>query len=240
MQKKLSILIDPDKPESYRVMEECIENKDLIERYDVEIWIGTSKCNFQCIEDCIKILNKVKLKPIVFPGRIDHALCYSKEVKAIFRPKLLNYTNPMMDLYVGGGKLLTSFFKFFFPFGPELWDYGYLVTGPSSTVGRKTGAIKLDKNGIYSLIENYLKKNPNGKGVYIEQGSGAKEPLSEEIVRNIRRRMPEKEIIVGGGIASPQVVKNLWLAGCNRCVVGTFFEKNPGKMREFIQNLFEN
>ena len=236
--KKLAILIDPDKPESYQVILECNQNKYLIEKHRVEIWIGTSKYNFKQMRNFIKILNEYK--PIVFPGRIDHALCYDKYVKAIFRPKLLNCSKPLMHFYVYLGKLFTKILNLMFSDGPELWDYGYLVTGPESTVGRKTGAIKLDENGIYSLVEDYIKKNPNGKGIYIEQGSGAKEPLSEKVVRNVRKMMPSKEIIVGGGITSPQTVQNLWRAGCDRCVVGTYFEKNPGKMRDFIENLFEN
>jgi putative glycerol-1-phosphate prenyltransferase len=235
----LSILVDPDKKEAYSVIVEIIKNKDLIDKYGVEIWMGTSKYNFQYIRNTEKILNEVGIKAIIFPGRADHAFCYSKNVKGIFRPDLLNCTRPIVKIYVQLGKFLTSFFKLLFPKGPDFYDYGYLVTGPESTVGRKTGALKLDENGIYSLVKSYF-KNKKTKGVYIEQGSGAKEPLSVEVVKRVRKLAPEKDIIVGGGIKSPAEVKNFWNAGANRCVVGTFFEKNPGEMRKFLLDLFEN
>ncbi|MEM5773078.1 MAG: geranylgeranylglyceryl/heptaprenylglyceryl phosphate synthase [Candidatus Aenigmatarchaeota archaeon] len=238
MTKKLCILIDPDKPQAYSVAKSCIEYKDLINDYGVEVWIGTSKTNFQTINYFTKILRDERISEIVvFPGRLDHAFCY-KNAKRIFRPILLNCTKWYMHAYVKLGKLLTSFFDFISR-DKKSEDYAYITLGSNSTVGKKLGSLPLEEEEIISIVKRYLKNLPKEKGIYFEAGSGSKKCVSPEVVIKSRKILPEKmEIIVGGGINSPEEVKKFFDSGANKVVVGTYFEDHPEKIEEFIGRLY--
>jgi phosphoglycerol geranylgeranyltransferase len=240
VQRTLCILIDPDKPEAYREAKLCIEKKDLINKYDVEVWVGTSKENFQTIRHYTKMLSEAGISNLViFPGRPDHALCYGKGIKKIFRPVLLNYTKGYMNIFVSIGKFLTSFFSLLYP-GPKLEDYGYLITNPNSTVGRKLGSRPLDEKGILSFVKYYGENFPEGNGVYLEAGSGAKQPLSLEVIKKSRSILPKNmKIIVGGGVKSPEEAREYFEAGADRVVVGTHFEKKPEEIESFIRYLYQ-
>lgn len=230
-------MIDPDKPEAYEVAKECIKAKDLIKRYKVEIWIGTSKENFQTIRNYVELLKDFS-NITIFPGRPDHALCYSKKIASIFRPTLLNFSKRKILVYVKIGKILTNFFKLVYPTSVELADYGYLITGPNSTVGKKVGAKELNESEICYLAKHYMQKSPKVKGIYVEKGSGAPEAISPKIVSELKRIVNKKELIVGGGIRSVEKAKELFYAGADKIVVGTYFEENPRKIGRFIKELY--
>ena len=240
MQKTLCILIDPDKPEAYKELEWCIKKKDLINKFGVEIWVGTSKENFQTIRNYIKLLSEAGIsRLVVFPGRLDHALCYGKNIKEIFRPVLLNCTKSYMNIYVSIGKFLTNFFSYLYP-GPKLEDYGYITINPNSTVGKKLGSRVLNEEEILLLVKYYGENFPKGKGVYLEAGSGVKKPLGLEVVKKTRELLPKNmKIIVGGGIRSAEEVKKYFDAGADKIVVGTHFEEKPGDIESFIKYLYQ-
>lgn len=239
MYHKLCILIDPDKIEAYSVIKACLKNKELINREEVEIWVGTSKTNFQTINYFARLLKKAGIsQKILFPGRLDHVLCYGN-VDKVFRPKLLNCTKWYMHLYVKLGKLFTTFFDLILR-EQKAEDYGYLTTGPNSTVGKKLGSIHLDEREIIDVVRKYSKGLTKEKGLYFEAGSGAKEPVSPKVIKEARKILPRNmEIIVGGGINSVEKVKEFFNSGANKVVVGTHFEKCPEDVRKFIESLYE-
>lgn len=71
------------------------------------------------------------------------------------------------------------------------------------------------------------------KMLYLEAGSGASQPVPEEMVRAVRKHV-NIPVIVGGGLRDIDSVKNMFKAGADVIVLGTIIEKDP----YFLQKLF--
>ena len=60
--------------------------------------------------------------------------------------------------------------------------------------------------------------------MYLEAGSGAITPVSEEIIRAVRKEI-DIVLIVGGGIRSEIQKQKAYLAGADMVVMGTVYEE---------------
>ena len=67
--------------------------------------------------------------------------------------------------------------------------------------------------------------------IYLEAGSGASEPVPEEIIRVVRKSI-DVTLIVGGGIRSPESARKVVAAGADIVVTGTFVETSLSLKRE--------
>ena len=63
------------------------------------------------------------------------------------------------------------------------------------------------------------------KLVYLEAGSGATTPVSEEIIIKVKEEL-DIPLIVGGGIRSKEQLENAYHSGADLVVIGTAFEEN--------------
>ena len=72
------------------------------------------------------------------------------------------------------------------------------------------------------------------KAIYLEAGSGAQNPVSEQIIAEVRKNI-SVPLIVGGGLRSVEMLQNAINAGADILVVGNFFEKEPEKVIEFAE-----
>ncbi|MDR1652529.1 MAG: geranylgeranylglyceryl/heptaprenylglyceryl phosphate synthase [Prevotellaceae bacterium] len=71
--------------------------------------------------------------------------------------------------------------------------------------------------------------------VYLEAGSGAKTPVSAEMIKAVRTQIGVP-LIVGGGICTPQQLQNAFGAGADLVVVGNVLEKEP-QMLEALKKM---
>jgi putative glycerol-1-phosphate prenyltransferase len=69
------------------------------------------------------------------------------------------------------------------------------------------------------------------KTLYLEAGSGAKNPVSESMIESVAGAT-SAPLIVGGGIKTPEKVAANLRAGADIVVVGNVLEKDPGLIRE--------
>ena len=60
----------------------------------------------------------------------------------------------------------------------------------------------------------------------MDGGSGAMRPISEEMVRNVRKHVGTP-LIIGGGIRTAETAHGLWKAGADILVIGNAIEKDP-------------
>ncbi len=74
----------------------------------------------------------------------------------------------------------------------------------------------------YALAAKYLGFNV----IYLEAGSGAKEPVRPSILAKMKR-LVDRPIMVGGGIRTPEVAYSIALAGADMIVTGTVVEESP-------------
>ena len=197
------------------------------------ILIGGSSATNQFEMDKVvgSIKKAVKIPIILFPGNITGVV---PQADAILFSSLLNSENPY---YISQAQALgaTNVMKF----GLEPLPTAYLVVGEGTSawfVGSARG-IPFDKPKIaaaYSLSAQYL----GMRFVYLEAGSGAKQSVSPEMVKTVRRVF-DGFIIVGGGIKDAKTAKSLVKAGADGLVIGTLLEQTGGlkKFTEIIKSI---
>lgn len=70
--------------------------------------------------------------------------------------------------------------------------------------------------------------------IYLDAGSGARRPVSEEMIRQVSSHI-EIPLIVGGGILTPEKVYENAKAGANLIVVGNAIERDPLLIKDMAQ-----
>lgn len=73
---------------------------------------------------------------------------------------------------------------------------------------------------------------------YLEAGSGAKNPVSQLMIRAVRANL-EKPLLVGGGIRTVEALTQALDAGADIVVVGNIFETNPNLIVDFVKAVRE-
>ena len=68
--------------------------------------------------------------------------------------------------------------------------------------------------------------------IYLEAGSGAKDSVPTEMVREIKKNM-DIPLFVGGGLRTEEQIKNVMDAGADIIVIGNAFEKDPDLIYDF-------
>jgi putative glycerol-1-phosphate prenyltransferase len=71
------------------------------------------------------------------------------------------------------------------------------------------------------------------KLLYLEAGSGAVNPVPEEMIKKVKENI-NIPLIVGGGLNTERKVKEALDAGADMIVVGNAFEKNPQKLKDYL------
>ena len=156
---------------------------------------------------------------VLFPGNITGV---SRYADAILFSSLLNSVNPY---FIIGAQALgaTEVYKSKI----ESIPMGYLVFGNSSAtsfIGQVNSlpASKPSLAVIYSLAAQYL----GMRTLYLEAGSGSGEPISQEVIKAVRKAY-NGLLIVGGGITSPDRAGKAANAGADILVVGNLLQ-TPG------------
>ena len=70
------------------------------------------------------------------------------------------------------------------------------------------------------------------KYIYMDAGSGAKNPISKRMIKAVRSQI-SVPLIIGGGIKNHIDLQNAWLAGADIVVIGNAIEEN----KELIYSL---
>jgi phosphoglycerol geranylgeranyltransferase len=79
----------------------------------------------------------------------------------------------------------------------------------------------------HALAGQYLGMNL----IYLEAGSGAKEPVAPGVVEAVNDAV-DVPLIVGGGIRSPETASETVKAGASIIVTGTIIEIHSNRMKE--------
>ncbi len=101
---------------------------------------------------------------------------------------------------------------------------GYLVFGNNSATSfiGQVNSIPPSKPNlavIYALAAQYL----GMRTLYLEAGSGAGEPVSQETIHSVRR-LYSGLLLVGGGITTPDAAASAAKAGADILVVGNLLQ----------------
>ncbi len=188
---------------------------------------GSSATDQMGMAEAVKNLKKsIKIPIILIPGNITGVV---PQADAILFSSLMNSENPYFITQaqaLGAPSVLK--------FGLEPLPTAYLVIGEGTSawfVGSARG-IPFDKPKIaaaYALAAQFL----GMRFVYLEAGSGAKQNVSPEMVKTVRKVFGGF-LIVGGGIKDAKTAKQIVAAGADALVIGTLLEKG-GKLKKLSE-----
>ena len=219
--KLLVVLIDPDKPAAVEAVCPYLSLPDMI-------FIGGSTGD-QC-ETCIAQLRQTTERPIMlFPGNIAQ---FTPTADALLFLSLLNARTPdvLIQPHIHiAQQVLQS--------GIETIPMGYiLIDGDrKSSVEIATQCIPIPQSNIREIVSTAIAGQLLGKQlIYLEAGSGAKTPISAEIIHAVRAQL-SVPLIVGGGITTPEAMLRAFEAGADVVVIGNHFEQNPDEIDEFVR-----
>ncbi len=226
-QKKLVVLIDPDKvtPES------LIRTLDISVRSGVDyFFIGGSLLISDTMSECIDVMKSCTDIPvIIFPGNASQIY---PNADAILLLSLISGRNP--DLLIGQHVAAASVLC---ESALEIISTGYMLIDGGITTSvsymSNTLPIPYDKDEI-AMSTAMAGEMLGMKLLYLEAGSGALNSVSESMINRVSENI-EVPVIVGGGISSPEIAKSLCNAGADIIVIGTASEKNPDLIPEFSQ-----
>ncbi len=215
--KGLIILIDPDKIDLATLAAKVRAYESLGVNC---FFIGSSQPLINSIDQAAQIIKENSNLPlIIFPGSPKQLTAKADGVLFI---SLVSGRDPkyLIETHVKVAKHLKKMNLKVLPTG-----YILVKTGKETAVERisKTSPLNeadLDSITSHALAAQYLGMNY----VYLEAGSGAEKPISEAIVRAVKKEL-DIPLIVGGGIKTVAEAKAIKAAGADFIVIGNIFEK---------------
>lgn len=222
--KSFTVLIDPDKVNAQKV-EQLVS---LAAEAGVDyFFVGGSLVISNNLDECIQqIKSSCDIPVLLFPGSPSQV---SKYADALLYLSLISGRNP--ELLIGQHVISAPFVK---QSGLEIIPTGYIVVdgGAPTTVSYISNAtpIPSDKNEI-AMCTAMAGEMLGKKLIYMDAGSGAKKPITEEMIEKVARHI-EAPLIIGGGITDPEKAYLNCKAGADIIVVGNAIEKDPSLIKE--------
>ncbi len=194
--------------------------------------VGSSLLLSTKFDDMVKEAKRnTDLPVVIFPGNVNQV---SKYADAILFLSLVSGRNP--QLLIGEQVKAAPVIR---EYGLETIPTGYIIieSGRPTSVQfmSNTQPIPNDKPDIvkaHALAAQYL----GMKFVFLEAGSGAKNPVPDLIIKQVKEYI-DIPIIVGGGIRTPHQAASKARSGASVIIVGNALERshNHRILRDFAQ-----
>jgi len=218
--KLLAVLIDPDK------FDEAQASRFIqkLPRETTHILVGGSSVKEGRTCEVVKIIkNFCGLPIILFPGNHNQISTYAD---ALLFLSLISGRNPefLIEQQVRSVEKIRNT-------NLEIIPTGYILIdgGRETSVQKVSNTIPLAQNNISQIVNTALAGQYSGKKlIYLEAGSGAKFPVSSEVIHAVKKAIAIP-VIVGGGIRSIQQLQSSYDAGANLVVIGTALENDSFK-----------
>ncbi len=225
--KKFAVLIDPDKVR--------LGNMDAVLDFAVEarvdyFFIGGSLIVNNMLDQCLlTIKERCHIPMILFPG---NSLQLSWKADAILFLSLISGRNA--DLLIGNHVIAAPYLKL----SPlEILPCGYmLIDGGAPTAVlymSNTRPIPAHKEDI-AVCTAMAGEMLGLRLLYMDAGSGAMNPVSEEMIESVSHAI-SIPLIVGGGIRTPEKAYANAKAGADVIVVGNAIEKDPDLVKAIAE-----
>ncbi len=217
--KKLAVLIDPDRIRLGK-MDQVI---DLSVRAGVDyFFIGGSLIVNNQLDECLQaIRDRCDIPMVLFPG---DSFQLSYKADAILFLSLISGRNA--ELLIGKHVITAPYLKM----SPlEVIPTGYMLIdgGVPTTVSYISNTSPIPRNKSDIAVCTAVAGEMLGlKCIYMDAGSGAREPISADMIESVSGAT-DVPLIVGGGIRTPEKAKENIEAGADVLVVGNAFEQDP-------------
>lgn len=222
--RSFAVLIDPDKVNVAKIDELVKLGTDA--KVD-HFFVGGSLVISDHMDECVKqIKASCNIPVVIFPGSPSQI---SKYADALLYLSLISGRNP--ELLIGQHVISAPLVK---QSGLEIMPTGYMVIdgGAPTTVSYISNAtpIPADKNEI-AMCTAMAGEMLGMKLIYMDAGSGAKRPITEQMIESVARHI-EVPLIIGGGITEPEKAYRNCKAGADVIVVGNAIEKDASLIKE--------
>jgi putative glycerol-1-phosphate prenyltransferase len=225
--KKFVVLIDPDKMR----LENMEKALDFAVQAKVDyFFIGGSLIVNNMLDQClVAIRERCHIPMILFPG---NSLQLSWKADGILFLSLISGRNA--DLLIGSHVIAAPYLKL----SPlEILPTGYmLIDGGAPTAVlymSNTRPIPAHKEDI-AVCTAMAGEMLGLRLIYMDAGSGAPNPVSEDIIESVSNAI-SIPLIVGGGIRTPEKALANAKAGADVIVVGNAIEKDPQLVSEMAE-----
>jgi putative glycerol-1-phosphate prenyltransferase len=232
-EKKLfAVLIDPDKQN----FAELLKTIHVCNKVKIDFFlVGGSIITNGNIDNTVLAIKENSTIPVVlFPGNHNHI---STKADGILFLSLISGRNP--DFLIGTQLLATPKLKKskleIIPTGYLLVDCGNLTTAIKVSETTPIPYNDTEQASNTALTGQYLGQ----KLIYIDGGSGAQQPISNEMISLTKSNL-EIPLIIGGGIKSAEAATHVYKAGADIIVIGNGAEKNRNLIEEIstVRNNF--
>lgn len=176
-----------------------------------------------------ELKHEISIPVILFPGSIAGLSNYAD---AVWFLSVLNSSDPyfIIGAQVQAAVLLIKRFKTVEPI-----SLAYIVVGDGGSVSyvSHTRPIPYNKEDVilaYALAAQCI----GFDFIYLEAGSGAKEPVSVSVISKVKKFI-NRPLIVGGGIRDSEIAYRIAKAGADIVVTGTIVEKKPEILKEIVK-----
>lgn len=222
--KSFAVLVDPDKVNDSNIGK--LIELSVSARVDY-ILVGGSLVVSNYLDECLQFIKRnCSIPTILFPGSPSQV---SKYADALLYLSLISGRNA--DLLIGQHVVSAPVVK---QSGLEIMPTGYMVIdgGAPTTVSYISNAAPLpsDKNEI-AMCTAMAGEMLGMKLIYMDAGSGARRPITEEMINKVSGII-EVPLIVGGGITHPEKAYLNCKVGADVIVVGNAIEKDPFLIKE--------
>ncbi len=224
--KLFALLIDPDKTFGKKLERMILEA--VVAKVDL-FFIGGSLMVADRMNDCIQQIKTIcKIPTLLFPG---NTLQITNKADGILFLSLISGRNP--DLLIGQQVIAAPYLK---ESNLEIIPTGYMIIdgGAPTSVSYMSNTIPIphDKNEIAQCTA-MAGEMLGLKCLYMDSGSGAKHPISTEMIKAVKQSV-DLPLIIGGGLRSIESVTQSARAGADIIVIGTAIEKKLTKLSAFV------
>ena len=222
-----AVLVDPDKvaPSEMPYLAQLCNDAGV----DFLLFGGSLVTDHQ-MNACIQRFKAESNIPVIlFPGSPAQVTPYAD---ALLYLSLISGRNP--DLLIGQHVISAPAVK---ASGLEVISTGYMVIdgGVPTTVSYMSHSAPIPANKPDIALCTAWAGELQGKHIiYMDSGSGARIPISEEMIHKVSSHI-EIPLVVGGGIQTPEKVYANCKAGANVVVVGNAIERDPMLIKELAQ-----
>ncbi|WP_407515934.1 geranylgeranylglyceryl/heptaprenylglyceryl phosphate synthase [Tamlana fucoidanivorans] len=214
----MAVLIDPDKFQLENTKQFILKVNASIATH---IFVGGSTVQQNATHALVIEIKKYTQLPIVlFPGDVTQI---TGRADALLFLSLISGRNPdyLIDKHVKAVQTLKGLNLEVIPTGYILIDGGQITA-----VERVTKTKPMVVSGLQDIANTAKAGQLLGmKLIYLEAGSGAKQAVSFETIKQVKQDV-NIPLIVGGGIKSKIQINEAFTAGADMVVIGTAFEKD--------------
>ena len=226
--RNIALLLDPEKADLSRLVITDEVRPDFI-------FVGgsTGGDTTEFVRELKSQISNLKspIPVVLFPGNSSQ---FTYEADAVLFLSLLSGNNPeyLVGQQIRSARAIHDSHLDFLPTAYVLIDGGV----ETSTM-RVTATQPIPQTDVNRIVDVCLAAELMGKQlIYLEAGSGAKTPVSADIIRAVKNAV-SVPLVVGGGIRTPEAMNAAFDAGASIVVIGNHFEEHPEALKDFCRNI---